>query len=85
MMRWSVVAMRRSAWSRGTFVLEHYDPSGDAELNADAAQQFASSLAERLSELNDEAADRIEVRRVAAPKRSPDAMLFAALRQAHSA
>ena len=64
---WSVVAMRRKAWVDGVFVLEHYDPSGDAELNCDAATQFASALAERLSELCDEAADRIELRRVAAP------------------
>merc|ERR1719181_2596211 len=64
---WSVVAFRREAWADGIFVLEHYDPSGDVELNCDAAQQFASALAERLSELCDEAADRIEVQRIPAP------------------
>lgn len=64
---WSVVSMARSQWVDGTLVLEHADPSGDAELNCDAAQQFASALAERLSEIRDLAADRIEVRRVSAP------------------
>jgi hypothetical protein len=64
---WSVVVARRAGWRHGTFVVEHYDPSGDAELNCEAAKQFASALAERLSELRDEAADRIEVVRVPAP------------------
>merc|ERR1719502_2075965 len=59
--------MRRASWVDGQLLMEHYDPSGDAEINAEAAQQFAAALAERLSEICDEAADRIDVLRVAAP------------------
>jgi hypothetical protein len=64
---WSAVAMRREAWRGGVCRLEHYDPSGDHELNCDAAQQLASSLTERLSEIRQVDADRIEVWRMAAP------------------
>ena len=64
---WSVVAQRREAWRHGTCVFEHYDPSGERELNCDAAQQYASSLAERLSEVRAVDADRIEVWRMGAP------------------
>ena len=57
-----------AGWADGIFVLEHYDPSGDAELNCDAAQQFASALAERLSEIRKMDADRIEVWRMPTPR-----------------
>jgi hypothetical protein len=40
---WSAAAWRRSSWAGDVFSLEHYDPSGDVEINADAAG--ASSLA----------------------------------------
>ena len=60
--------MRRQHWREADcFVLEHYDPSGDPELNLEAAEQFASALAERLSELCEAPSDRIEVRRMAVP------------------
>ena len=29
---WSLVVMRRAAWRDGIFVLEHCDPTGDAEI-----------------------------------------------------
>ncbi len=77
---WSVIAMRREAWRGGVCVLEHYDPSGDPELNCDAAQQLASSLAERLSEIRKVDADRIEVWRMAAPvQHDPDVCGLTAL------
>ena len=64
---WSLAVMRRSRWKNGTFVVEHCDPSGDAEINHEAAKQFTSALAERLSELCKQPADRIEVHRIAVP------------------
>jgi len=64
---WSVVACRRSHWRDGVFVVEHYDSSGDIEMNADAAGLVGTSLAERSSELTDREADRIEVWRMKAP------------------
>ena len=57
-----------AGWTDGIFVLEHYDPSGNAELNCDAAQQFATALAERLSEICRTDADRIEVWRMPTPR-----------------
>ena len=65
---WSAVACRRSNWRDSVFVVEHYDSSGDVELNADAAGLVGSALAERFSELLEQDSDRIEVWRMACPQ-----------------
>lgn len=49
--RRSAAAWRRSSWRDGIFILEHFDPSGDIEINADAAGLFGASIAERVSEV----------------------------------
>jgi hypothetical protein len=64
---WSALACRRSNWREGVFVVEHYDSSGDVEVNADAAGLVGWSLAERCSEVCGMPADRIEVWRMVAP------------------
>jgi len=64
---WSAVAWRRSSWRDGMFLVEHYDPSGDVEINADAAGLFGAALAERLTELCELELERTEIWRMPAP------------------
>jgi len=71
---WSAVAWRRDSWRDGVFMLEHYDPSGDIELNADAAGLLGSSLAERLSELSEQDVDRTEIWRMKVPMQHDNAI-----------
>mmetsp|Transcript_20757 Transcript_20757/g.70253 ORF Transcript_20757/g.70253 Transcript_20757/m.70253 type:complete len:331 (+) Transcript_20757:618-1610(+) len=64
---WSAVAWRRSSWRDGVFLVEHYDPSGDVNINADAAGLFGAALAERLTELCELELERTEIWRMPAP------------------